>query len=86
MIKNKTSNQNKAVLSYLRKRRNAKMTSEQICTGANSIYNGKLTVTQVSKCLNRFSEKNLVSKTPEATGITSDGRKAYRWFYTPSKG
>ncbi len=84
MIKNKTSNQNKAVLTYLRKRRNAKMTTEQICTGANAIYDGHLTVTQVSKCLNRFSERNLVKKTADATGMTNDGRKAYRWFYTPA--
>lgn len=86
MIKNKTSNQNKAVLTYLKRRRNAKMTTEQICNGAKTMYNGPLTITQVSKCLNRFSVNNLVKRTTEATGITSDGRKAYRWFYTPSKG
>ncbi len=84
MIKNQKYTQNKAVLTYLRKRRNAKLTSEQICEGAKTIYGNSLTTTQVSKCLNRFSVNNLVKKSTEATGKTSDGRKAYRWMYTPS--
>jgi hypothetical protein len=85
MIKNKTSHtQNNAVLTYLRKRRNAKMTTEQICSGAKTIYGKNLTNTQVSKCLNRFSVSNLVRKIDD-NGFTSDGRKAYRWSYIASK-
>lgn len=74
---NKTAyTQNKAVLTYLRKRHNSKMTTERICKGVNSEYKMKLTNTQVSKCLNRFCVDNLVTKT---TG--SEGARPYRWSY-----
>lgn len=77
--------QNKAVISYIRKRHSSKMTTERICNGINNDYNLKLTPTQVSKCLNRFSEKNMVGRTNSATGKTSLGHKAVLWFYKPNK-
>ncbi len=86
MTKNQTTyTQNKAVLSYIRKRHNSKMTTEQICNGIRNEFKMKLTNTQVSKCLNRFSANNLVRKTDTPSGITSNGIKAYRWFYTAPK-
>lgn len=86
MTKNQTVyTQNKAVLSYLRKRHNSKMTTEQICNGVKTEFKIKLTNTQVSKCLNRFSVNNLVAKTNTPTGITSNGYKAYRWSYVSPK-
>lgn len=85
MSKKTSYTQNEAVLAYIRKRHNSKMTTEQICNGVKSEFKLKLTNTQVSKCLNRFSVNNLVSKSDTPTGITTSGYKAYRWSYTPSR-
>lgn len=82
-------NQNQLVIGYLKRNSRRNLTSEQICEGVNqqireTSKNKKtrtqLTVTQISKCLNRFSEKNMV-KQIDKDGTFSNGRKAVRWGY-----
>lgn len=81
----KTINQNQLVIGYLKRNSRRNLTSEQICEAINSgLKEGKsrtrLTVTQISKCLNRFSEKDMV-KLVDKNGKFSNGRKAARWIY-----
>lgn len=83
-IKNQGFNQNQLVIGILRTSRR-KLTSEQICEMVNenlkrNKVKEKLTITQISKCLNRFSEKKMV-KQIDQEGKFSNGRKAYRWGY-----
>lgn len=83
-------NQNQLVIGYLRRNSRRNLTSEQICNGVNEIIaemTGKskkskvtLTTTQVSKCLNRFQEREMVKKIDEK-GRLSNGRKCLRWGY-----
>lgn len=81
---NTITNQNEAVIKFLRRNYRSKFTSEQICVSINQHYNLKgknaLTTTQISKCLNRFSEKNMV-KIVDINGVHSSGRKVGRWAY-----
>lgn len=82
----KVTNQNEVVINFLRKNSRRKFTSEQICASLNTLLDLKgkkaLTTPQISKCLNRFSEKNMV-KIVDMKGVHSSGRKANRWTYTP---
>lgn len=84
-------NQNQLVIGFLRRNSRRNLTSEQICEGVNEIIAGMakgkskkpsvtLTTTQVSKCLNRFSEREMVKKI-DVKGRLSNGRKCLRWGY-----
>lgn len=78
-------NQNQLVIGYLKSNSRRNLTSEQICEAINNSFKEaksktRLTVTQVSKCLNRFSEKDMV-KQVDKKGTFSNGRKAVRWGY-----
>jgi len=85
-VKNNTIiNQNQLVIGFLRRNSRRNLTSEQICEAVNETLKEvkskkRLTVAQISKCLNRFSEKNMV-KQVDANGKFSNGRKAIRWTY-----
>lgn len=84
-------NQNQLVIGYLRRNSRRNLTSEQICEGVNEVIKtmtkGKnkpkvqLTTTQVSKCLNRFSEREMVKRIDDGKGRLSNGRKCLRWGY-----
>lgn len=79
-------NQNETVITTLRSIRKG-LTSEEICNTVNKgLKNPKqrLTVTQVSKCLNRFREKGLVKKL-DTTTKNSNGRQVNKWMYSPKK-
>lgn len=76
MSKNtKTYTQNKAVISYMSRRPRSKMTTAQIRDGIAKNYKMKLSNIQVSKCLNRFCDKNLIG--------SIKGSVKNIWFYTP---
>lgn len=79
-------NQNELVIKFLRRNSRRKLTSEQVTDAVNKEITEKygprkkLTITQVSKCLNRFSVKNMVKKA-DTYGKTSIGRKTNHWTY-----
>lgn len=77
-------NQNEMVIKFLRTNSRRKLTSEQIASSINNLFSLKgkkaLTTIQVSKCLNRFSERNMVNKV-DFNGVLSSGRKTSRWTY-----
>lgn len=80
-----TINQNQLVIGYLKRNSRRNLTSEQICEALNKSLKEvksrtRLTVTQISKCLNRFNEKNMV-KQVDRNGKFSSGRQATRWSY-----
>lgn len=84
----KTVNQNQLVIGYLKRNSRRNLTSEQICEAINNSFKEsrsrtRLTITQVSKCLNRFSEKNMVKKV-DTEGKLSSGRTCARWSYVRS--
>lgn len=79
--------QNQLVISYLKRNSRRSLTSEQVCEGVNSTLKTirgpktkSLTVHQISKCLNRFSERNMVKRV-DKKGLLSSGRPAIRWGY-----
>lgn len=85
---NSTINQNQLVIGYLKRNSRRSLTSEQICEAINNSFKEtksktRLTVTQISKCLNRFSVKNMVAKV-DAKGKLSSGRTCARWSYVKS--
>lgn len=85
IMNNRTINQNQLVIGYLKRNSRRNLTSEQICEAINNSFKEvksktKLTITQVSKCLNRFSEKNMVAKV-DTRGKLSSGRTCARWTY-----
>lgn len=82
---NSPINQNQLVIGYLKRNSRRSLTSEQICEAINNTFKEaksrtRLTVTQISKCLNRFSEKDMVIAV-DKNGKFSSGRKATRWTY-----
>jgi two-component SAPR family response regulator len=84
-VNKNTINQNQLVISYLKRNSRRSLTSEQICEAINSGLKEvksrtRLTITQISKCLNRFNEKDMV-KQVDKNGKFSNGRKAARWTY-----
>lgn len=84
-----TINQNQLVIGYLKRNSRRNLTSEQICEAINISFKEKkiktkLTVQQISKCLNRFTEKKMVQKVDQK-GKFSSGRKATRWTYVAHK-
>jgi hypothetical protein len=91
MTNNKTNrteqlNQNDIVINFLRKNRRKGLTSEQICTAVNTTLpkSKRLTTTQISKCLNRFSVKKMVKKM-DKYGEHSTGRQVPTWTYVSAK-
>jgi len=81
-------NQNQLVIGYLKRNSRRNLTSEQICNAINDSFKAvrsktRLTVTQISKCLNRFSEKNMVKQIDKNGKLTS-GRPCARWGYVKS--
>jgi hypothetical protein len=83
MTKTTVFNQNQTVIAYLRKNRKRKLTTYQITEGVNEglSKNLRLTPTQISKCLNRFSEKDMVKKIDSKGTHPKTGRTANRWTY-----
>ena len=66
-------NQSQAVLNYMRTRRTARLTSAEIAKGLGR----NITAQQVSKCLNKFSERGMV--TNDNKGLSTRGTPCYRW-------
>lgn len=81
-------NQNDVIIKAMRKNHRKNFTTEELTTVVNKVngLTGKraLTTTQVSKCLNRFSERNMVKKTGN-TKINSMGRNVSTWVYASNK-
>lgn len=77
-------NQNQTVIDILRKNKRRKLTTNQICELVNETLTPKsrLTPTQISKCLNRFSERNMVKKTDMNGKHPTTGRNISRWAYS----
>lgn len=83
MNRNTKLNQAQAVLRYMRMKRNSKMTSAEIAEGVKKNFKVKFTPHQVSKCLNKFASREVVSY--DRKGVSQRGTPCYRWSLNRTK-